>query len=153
MICYFDNCICHQNCNCDVVLRDDARLVPCGSHLWAMQPMWSTATIEICHYKDPRHCTNLLVTLITLWLPYRFTLVSETDCVRHLPGSWPILPHWQSWEHSQGHYNCVVMGKFHALDGNKWHPHRCLVVRVCRIMVVSLVRQSGSASFQVALCN
>jgi len=19
MICYFDNCICHQNCNCDVV--------------------------------------------------------------------------------------------------------------------------------------
>ena len=38
MICYFDNCICHQNCYCDVVLRDDARLVPCGSHLWAMQP-------------------------------------------------------------------------------------------------------------------
>ena len=70
LICYFDNCNCHQNCNCDVVLRDDARLVPCGSHLWAMQPMWSTATIEICLYKDPRHCTNLLVTLITLWLPY-----------------------------------------------------------------------------------
>ena len=25
--CYFDNCIYHQNCNCDMVLRDDARLV------------------------------------------------------------------------------------------------------------------------------
>ena len=25
--CYFDNCICHQNCNCDMVLRDDASLV------------------------------------------------------------------------------------------------------------------------------
>jgi len=75
MICYFDNCICHQNCKCDVAIRDDARLVPCGSHLWAMQPMWSTAnfnccaTIEICPYKDPRHCTSLLVTLITLWFP------------------------------------------------------------------------------------
>ena len=50
MICYFDNCICHQNCNCDVVLRDDARLVPCGSHLWA---------IEICPYKDPHHWINV----------------------------------------------------------------------------------------------
>jgi len=50
-------------------LRDDARLVPCGSHLWAMQPMWSTATIEIHPYKYPSHCKNLLVTLITLWLP------------------------------------------------------------------------------------
>jgi len=90
--------------------------------------MWSTATIEICPYKDLRHCTNLLVTLITLWLPYRFTLVSETDCVRQLSGSWLILPHWQPWEHLQGHYNCIVMGKFHALaiDGNKWLPHRCL---------------------------
>ena len=69
------------------------------------QPMWSTATIEICPYKDPRHCTNLLVTLITLWLPYRFTLVSETDCVRHLPGmqladitSLTILGTFTRWE-------------------------------------------------------
>ena len=22
-ICYFDNCLCHRNCNCDMVLRDD----------------------------------------------------------------------------------------------------------------------------------
>ena len=36
MTCYFDNYICHQNCNCDLVLRDEARLVPCDSHLWAM---------------------------------------------------------------------------------------------------------------------
>ena len=114
--CYFDNCICHKNCNCDMVLRDDARLVPCGSHLWAMQPMWTTITIEICPYKDPCHCTNLLVTLITLWLPYRLTLVSETDCVRYLPGGWPILPHWQSWEHSQGHsLQLRCHGNFHAL--------------------------------------
>jgi len=33
MTCYFDNCICYQNCNCDMVLRDDAWLVPCDSHL------------------------------------------------------------------------------------------------------------------------
>ena len=47
MICYFDNCICHQNCNCDMVLREDVRLVPCDSHLRAMQRMWSSARIEI----------------------------------------------------------------------------------------------------------
>jgi len=57
----------------------------------------------------------ILATVKTDWPLYshcgypRFTLVSETDCVRHLPGSWPRLPHWQSWEHSQGHYNCIVM--------------------------------------------
>ena len=34
-------------------LRDDTSLVPCGNHLWAMQPLWSTATIEICPYKYP----------------------------------------------------------------------------------------------------
>jgi len=79
-------------------------------------------TIEICPYKDPCHCTNLLVTLITLWLLYRLTLVSETDCVRHLPGSWPILPHWQSWEHSQGHsLQLCCHGNSHALDGTcRW---------------------------------
>ena len=27
MTCYSDNCICYQNCNCDMILRDDARLV------------------------------------------------------------------------------------------------------------------------------
>ena len=49
MTCYFDNFICHQNCICDMVLRDDAMLVPCDNHLWAMwamQHLWSTATIE-----------------------------------------------------------------------------------------------------------
>jgi len=69
MTCYFDNCICHQNCNCDMVLWDYARLVPCDSHLWAMQLIWSTARIEICPYKDPCHCKNWLVTPTTLWLP------------------------------------------------------------------------------------
>ena len=46
MTCYFDNRICYQNCNCEMVLRDDAVLVPCDSHLWAMwamQILWSTA--------------------------------------------------------------------------------------------------------------
>jgi len=60
MTCYFDNCICHQNCNCDMVLRDDARLVLVtaiyGQCMWAMQPLWSTATIKIrSQYKDPCH--------------------------------------------------------------------------------------------------
>jgi len=91
-----------------VILSDDAKLVPCGSHLWAIQPMWRIATIEICPYKDPCHCTNLLVTLITLWLPYRFTLVSKTDCVRQ-------LAHITSLTILQGHYNCVVMEIFMPL--------------------------------------
>jgi len=39
--------------------------------MWAMQPLWSTATIEIHpQYKDPCHCKNWLATLTTLWLPY-----------------------------------------------------------------------------------
>jgi len=56
-------------------LWDDAMLVPCDSHLWAMwamQPLllMSTATIEIHpQYKDPCHCKNWLATLTTLWLP------------------------------------------------------------------------------------
>ena len=70
--------ICHQNCNCDVVLRDDARLVPCDSHLWAMQSMWSTPTIEIPPYKDPCHCKNWFVTLTHCGFP-KFTLVSENQ--------------------------------------------------------------------------
>jgi len=45
-------------------LRDDASLVPCDSHLWAMQPIWSTATIEICPYKISLHAT---VTVRTFW--------------------------------------------------------------------------------------
>jgi len=46
---FFDNCICYQNCNCDMVSRDDTMLAPCDSHLWAvwaMQSLWSTATIN-----------------------------------------------------------------------------------------------------------
>jgi len=50
-----------------MVLRDDAMLAPCDSHLWAMwamQPLWSTATIEFRpQYKDPCHCINWLATL------------------------------------------------------------------------------------------
>ena len=33
MACYFDNCICYQNCNCDMVLRDDTVLVPCETFM------------------------------------------------------------------------------------------------------------------------
>ena len=100
----------HQlNCNCDMVLRDDARLVPCDSHLWAMwamQPLWSTATIEIHpQYKDPCHCKNWLATLITLWLPYRFTWKKErctqdcrTFCMyrQHIGIVVPAL-YWNLW--------------------------------------------------------
>jgi len=42
----------------------DARLVPCDSHLWAMwamQPLWSTATIEIALNKDPGHFNQTVV--------------------------------------------------------------------------------------------
>ena len=49
-----------------MVLRDDAVLVPCDSHLWAMwamQPLWSTATIEIALSKDPGHFNQTVVTL------------------------------------------------------------------------------------------
>jgi len=46
---------------------------PLWSHLWAMwamKPLWSTATIEIHpHYKDPCHCKNWLATSTILWLP------------------------------------------------------------------------------------
>ena len=90
-------------------LRDNARLVPCGSHLWAMQPRWSTATIEIHPYKDPCHCNNILVTLITvvsnpiglLW--YQKQITCEAAGQDYLTDN-------PAWEHySQGHYNCVVM--------------------------------------------
>jgi len=80
-----------------MVLRDDARLFPCGSHLWAMQPMWSTAT---------------LVTLITLWLPYRFTLVSETDTCQ-AAGSYYLT------DNPGNIHKVATTGKFDALDGNK----------------------------------
>jgi len=74
----------------------------------------------------------------TLWSP-RLTLVSETDCIRHLPGSWPVsLTILGTFTRS---LQLRCHGNFHALDGSRWLiPHRCLVVRVCRIMVVSLVR-------------
>jgi len=48
------------------------------------------------------HFNHTVVTLV----------VSEIDCVRHLPGSWSRFPHWQSCEHLQGHYNWVVMEIF-----------------------------------------
>ena len=92
-------------------LRDDAMLAPCEHHL---QRTWSTPRIDICPHKDPCQCKNWLTTLTTLWYP-KFTLVSETNCIRHLPGSWLRSPHWQSWKHPQGHYNCVVMGIFMLL--------------------------------------
>jgi len=63
-----------------MVLRDDARLVPCDSHLWAMwamQPLWSTATIEICSQYSTKifatfkrligHFNHTVVTLRLLW--------------------------------------------------------------------------------------
>ena len=41
-ICYFDNCICHQNCNCWLQY-----IVPCGSQLLAIQHTCSTGTAEV----------------------------------------------------------------------------------------------------------
>ena len=123
-------------------LRDDARLVTCDSHLWAIQHgvQQQLKFTNPCHRKKKKkkphwslqpHCGYP-----------RFTLVSETDCIRHFLCSWPRLSHWQSWEYPQGHYNCVVMEIFMPLplDGNRWLPHRCLVVKICRIMILSLVR-------------
>jgi len=66
--------------------------------------MWSTATIEIHPYKDPCHCTCKSCMF--------GHFVSETVCIRHLPGSLPRLP---AWEHPQGHYNYVVMEIFMPL--------------------------------------
>jgi len=45
-------------------------------HLWAMQPMWNTATIELRPYKDPCHCKSIahfnhtVVTLHVVLLGY-----------------------------------------------------------------------------------
>ena len=119
-----------------------------GFKRWCkISPLWQPSMGNATHVENsnnwnlPLQRSSPLYKLISHFNHTVVTpLVSETDCVRHLSGSWLILPHWQSWEHSQGHYNCIVMGNFHALDGNKWLPYRCLVVRVCRIMVVSLVR-------------
>ena len=139
MTCYFDNCICHQNCNCDMVLRDDARLVLVTAiyiwAMWAMQPLWSTTTIEIHPQYMQRslpligHFNNTVITLGLLWY--------QTNCIRHLPGSWSRFPHWQSWNIHKViiGYTTVSSRKFSCPDGNMWLPHRCLVVRVCRIPV------------------
>ena len=74
-----------------------------GSHQWAVQRMWSAATIEIHPYKDPCHCKSCMIG----------HFVSETGCIRHLPGSWPRLPGKihkvtttaLSWKYQQRVYN------------------------------------------------
>ena len=93
MTCYFDSCGCHHNCNCDVVW-DDAKLVPCAS-------MGNVGNAALVEYK-------LNLPLVQRPLPQqklighfnytacgypRFTLVSGTDCIRHLPGSGSRFPH------------------------------------------------------------
>ena len=87
-------------------LRDDAMLVPCDSHLWAMwamQPLWSTATIEIHpQYEDPCHCKNWLATLTILHV----VTLGIWDWLHKTPARQLVqIPYWQSWEHPQGHYN------------------------------------------------
>ena len=107
---YFCNCICHQNCNCDMVVRDDAR------SLW--QPsMGNVGNAALVKYSNNwnllyvqrslpliGHFNHTVITLGLLWF--------QTNCIGHLPGSWSRFPHWQVWEHPQGHYNYVFMEIF-----------------------------------------
>jgi len=128
-----------------MVLRDEARLVPCDSHL-AMGNVGNAALVEYNNnWNSPSVQRFLPLQKLVGHFNHtacgypRFTLVSETDCIRHLPESWSRFPRWQSWEHTQGHYNCIVMEIFMPW----WQqvtPHRCLVVRICRTMVVIPVR-------------
>ena len=42
-ICYFDNCLSHQNCNCwHGFMGWYYRIVPCDSQLWGIQCTWSS---------------------------------------------------------------------------------------------------------------
>ena len=127
MLCYFDNCICHQNWN--IFLKDDARLIPCDSHLRAMQQIRSTATIGIYPYKDP--CKNGFVTLTTLWLTFGIrdmywkykTPARQLAQITSLTilGTCKVTTTALSW-------------KFHALMATGYFLTR-LVVTICRIMV------------------
>ena len=112
-----------KTCNCDVASFKIKGLVPCGSHLWAMQPRWSTATIEIHPYKDPCHCNNILVTLITvvsnpiglLWYQKQITCeAAGQDYLTDNPGN---IIHKVT--------TTVLSWKF-ALHSNRWLPYRCL---------------------------
>ena len=75
--------------------------------------------------------TKILATVQTDWSLNItvVTLVSETDCIRHLAQitSLTILGTFTQSLQLGCH------GNFHALDGNRCHPHSCLVVRICRI--------------------
>jgi len=122
---------CHQNYNCDMVLSNDARLVSCDSHLWAMQGTWSAARIEIHPYKDPCHCENWLVTLTTLWLPWVYFSIRDgllKSPARQLAQITTLTILWTSTRSPQ----LCCHGNFHALDGKRCLPHSCLVKKVCQ---------------------
>ena len=42
-ICYFDNCICHQNCNCWL------EIVPCGNQLWQYNTHGLQEQLKLLH--------------------------------------------------------------------------------------------------------
>ena len=106
-----------------------------------LHKLWKLKTVDTTQQKKSNFWQLHLSPELQLWHGYDYSPLCqpsmgnathvETDCVRHLPGS------WQS--HSQGHYNCVVMEIFmplmatgDSLTNQSW------VVRVYRIMVVSL---------------
>ena len=78
MTCYFDNCICYQNCNCDIVLRDDAMLVPCETSMGNVgmqcnpcgvqqQLKFPLSTKIVATVKLIGHVNHTVVTLGLLW--------------------------------------------------------------------------------------
>jgi len=89
--------------------------------------------------------TKILATVKTDWSlqPHcgypMITLVPDTDCIRHMPGNCSSTS-LTTLGTSTRSVQLRCHGNFHALDGNRWLPHRCLVVKICKIMVLSLVR-------------
>jgi len=113
---YFDNCIYYQNCNCAWHgFKGWCKVSPC---MWqpSMGNVGNTALVEYNNnWNSPLvqrslpligHFNHIVITLGLLWY--------QTNCIRHLPGSWSRFRHWQSWEHPQGHYiyNCIIMEIF-----------------------------------------
>ena len=64
MTCYFDNCICYQNCNCDMVLRDDAMFVPCET---SVGNVGNAALVEYSNNQKFTLSTKILATVKTDW--------------------------------------------------------------------------------------
>ena len=83
--------------------------------MWAMQPLLSTATIEIRpQYKDPCHCKNCMIghfyhTVVTLGLLW-YQRLHKTPARQLVQIDNPGNTH-----KAQGHYKLSCLGNFHAL--------------------------------------